>query len=228
MTVKSGQRNLTCWTIGVWLLVGMVGSCTHREEPPVSLHQIVAKSRYDSLSAQPSTPNDDTIALTHLLSLEQLRQHAIQWDSVLNNEQLTFLDRFNPMQSHKIIYYVENKEVHYFEWSFSDSLKTATAFLNWMNCFGKNCQTVALYQEVPLQKSATLIMQNRTQIIVVQTEVLSIAELLKWKNAHIHNTTTDWQTIITQPRNGKTRWSKIENGQEQEMVNNNNKNTPND
>ena len=142
----------------------------------------------------------------------------ITWDSVSINEDLTIPERFSPLSTEKFDYWLDGKAVHYNRWTFKDSTKTMAAFLNWMNCFGKDCNMIELKKSANMQRNALLILQNDTSIVQLQSAEIGINELKKWKKFYFKDETSKWFFIITQNKAGKAVWSSYKNKKELDIT----------
>jgi len=200
-------NNKCTYFIGVLFII--LTSCVEKKTNSVHLHDIVTKSQYDSIALSLSAKKNevDSIDLS-FLPLSEIKSYNINWDSICYINTRHFLDRFTTTDSKKIKYSFGNKSVSVSEWVFDDSTTTMSVFLNWMNCFGQHCQIVQLYKEENIQSNALLILQNNDKIIEIQTKDALFSELQKWVKIYTDNKQQKWNFIISQRKNGLSKWDK--------------------
>lgn len=197
-------------------IVSMLISCSEKEEVPVDLEEIMPKSQYDSVKRTDSLP-EKTVLVPSIMSLNP-KSVQLTWDSVSIREDLTFPERFSPVSTEKLTYWIAGKAIEYNRWSFPDSIKTMKTFLNWMNCYGGKCLMIELRGNKNIQRNTLLVLQNDTSIIQIQSSGAGLNELNKWKKLYFSPEEAQWNYIITQPRGGKAIWSKFENKEEIEFI----------
>src|SRR5690606_25646727 len=118
-------------------IVYLVASCNSTESETTSLEEIMPTSKYD----QEQKTDTEVPIISFKPSIEEslLKEAKITWDSIKINEDLTVVERFNPIATEKFVYWTDGNELNYYRWSFKDSTKSMRAFLNWMNCYGERC-----------------------------------------------------------------------------------------
>lgn len=198
------------------VLLVLAFSCKQTSDEVIDLNDVVQKAAYDTLQRK-----DTTVELTTFipaLDQELLEESAIRWDSVTQHDQPALLERFTPLETEKFNYYVGDNLVEYSRWTFSDSVKTMKAFMNWMNCFGTQCTMVELRQNKNIQRSPLLIMQNDTSIVLIESPRLSVNELQKWKKMYLAIDDIKWNFIVIQPKANIAKWSYFVDGEEKEFV----------
>jgi len=194
----------------VILLGSILIACQQKENKTVHLSDIVPKAKHDSiLSSLSDQQNEQKNIDLSFLPLTELKTYSISWDSIYYIDSQYFLDRFSTVETKKVAYLFDNKEFFVFQWTFSDSLKTMTAFLNWMNCFGEHCKTVELYKEENIQQNALFIAIGNSKIIEIQTASAKYSELGKWKKLYENDETQKWNIFIKQRKNEKTEWKTV-------------------
>lgn len=187
-------------------------SCSQKEEK-ISMDEIMPKSNYDKQDK--IIVEDKIISFQPEIDKNSLEAASIIWDSVAINEDLTNPERFSPLKTEKFDYFIEGKTVNYNRWTFKDSTKSISAFLNWMNCYGDNCTMVELRKKANIQRNEVLILQNDTCMIQIQSNMMGINELKKWKKMYLSIDKGKWNFIIIQNKGSKAQWSnfrdKVEN-----------------
>lgn len=116
-------------------------------------------------------------------------------------------DRFNAKSNLKLCWKMKNDSVSFLHWSFKDSIRTNTAFYNWLDCFGAKCKSIRVGEQVNFQKRNMLIMVNDNNMIFIDSDKKIEAEL--WiQLLKDQKMGENWKFIIVQPRKGKANWSK--------------------
>jgi hypothetical protein len=194
----------------------LLSACSGNDDDTIDIKEIMPVSHYDKAEKK----DTNSIVASFIPSVVALDLHTekIIWDSVRVNEELTVPERFSPKNTEKFTYWIGENPVEYYRWSFSDSLKTMKAFLNWMNCYGEKCLMIELRKNTNIQRNTVLILQNDTSIVQIQSASVGLNELKKWKKLYFTPKGIKWNYILIQPRAGKAIWSKFENEEEVEFV----------
>lgn len=190
-------------------------ACTGNKDETVDLEEIMPISNFDKEEKKDSIPQEKVFQPS--LDLKEVELAGITWDSIATNEVLTVPERFNPTRIEKFTYYTGGSAVNFNSWSFKDSIKSFKTFLNWMNCYGDRCSMIELRVPVNMQRNALLIMQADTCIIQVQTTIVGINELKKWKKFYTSIKNVKWNYIILQPKGGKSSWTAYRDDKEIEL-----------
>lgn len=137
------------------------------------------------------------------------------------HKKIHVLDRFGYSQQTKLDFLGKNKvqsgntalvtpvaSVYYY--TFSDSVKTKSAFYNWLDCYGKDCNEVKLNQDVELFKSEPMLtLIYDTTIVAV--EYLCEHQKNNWKSFEDSLTArfgSDYKYRIEVGCGGPLRWKK--------------------
>ncbi len=117
-----------------------------------------------------------------------------------------FIARFGPKKSYYFTAYSGKDSLQFSEFNFKDSVKTKTAFFNWLDRFGDKEITLHMGEEAKVSKQNLLILVNDTSIYIFQgsikvktDQIILRPEFLKKK----------WRYIIEQPARMKTKWFSI-------------------
>lgn len=120
-----------------------------------------------------------------------------------------FPDRFAPKNKFKLK--LNSQETGYFigQWTYPDSLKTMNAFFNWIDCFGKDCQSFKFGQEVNMQNEGMLLFVNDTSITYVSTSLNP--NLKNWQRYFEKQYDIDqWDIVVWQQSRKKAVWMKYD------------------
>lgn len=114
-------------------------------------------------------------------------------------------DRFGSLTNQKFYWTAPDDSIVFLDWKFKDSLKTSTAFYNWLDCYGKNCRSIKVGEKVSFQKRSILLFVNDIHIILIDSEKKINQEL--WLKLFKDNGFGEnWKYIISQPKKGKAKW----------------------
>lgn len=183
-------------------------SCTTKKEETVSFDELTESSKqyqegqekepytkikispYDSLSA---------IARSFIDSLH------LNHSSISVKDTNCFPDRFGAMETEKWISKTEYDSLVFFRWKFKDSTRTLNAFYNWLDCYGKNCKSIRVGDEVSFSKRAILLLLEDQHLIFIESDkkidpafYVAVLDALHYKKA--------WKFIINQSPRKKAKW----------------------
>lgn len=184
-------------------------SCNPGKEEVVSFDDISSGSKkdYDKDSISKITKvglyADSLSDLSKNLidSLEFDRKLIFPLDSVL------FSDRFGAKKTEKWYLKTEKDSLVFFHWEFKDSIKTLNTFYNWIDCYGKNCKSIHVGDEVAFSKRATLFLIQDKHFFFIESNqkidferMLEVFDNSKWNKK--------WKHIIYQAPKKKAKWFK--------------------
>ncbi|MEX1191447.1 MAG: hypothetical protein WED10_01360 [Brumimicrobium sp.] len=89
-------------------------------------------------------------------------------------------------------------------WEFEDSLHTVNAFYNWMDCFGKNCESITLGETKILSEDAFELFIDDISIIYI-TSNQTISHRL-WSSVFKPKSGSTWNYNLLQQPNRKVNW----------------------
>ncbi len=119
-----------------------------------------------------------------------------------------FPDRFNAKFTQKMYWKTEKDSVCFEDWEFKDSLKTLTAFYNWLDCFGASCKTIKVGDKVRIHHRNILLLVNEKHILLIDSNLKIDQE--KWlKILKDQSFGENWKFIVSQPKKGKASWSSL-------------------
>lgn len=82
---------------------------------------------------------------------------GVSRQSVYVPDSLLFPDRFFCISKEKWFGAIDGTEVLISVWTYNDSLETKNALFNWLDCFGKRCSVLQLYEERKISSESFLI-----------------------------------------------------------------------
>lgn len=91
----------------------------------------------------------------------------LQKESIFYPDSVMFLDRFTFQKKEK--WFGKSNEITQLVgvWSYKDSLEMKNALFNWLDCFGKTCNTLQLFDEKRMNNQNFLIFTTERKIIYV-------------------------------------------------------------
>jgi hypothetical protein len=197
-------------------------SCTnHQKEETVDLSEITSSSeRYKEGKAENKKKKSKEIRFTDTLDIrfKGLIDSLEINDSLIEKlTNVSFPDRFGAKSVTKFYWKQKNDSLNFFDWEFTDSLKTENAFYNWMDCFGDNCKSIKIGDKIKIQKRTLLMLVNEKHLLVVDTD--SKLDCEKWISLlKSQQFGEEWKYIVYQPKKGKSVWMNYKNEELKELT----------
>lgn len=120
-----------------------------------------------------------------------------------------FPDRFMPKNKCKLNLRASESSTFYGQWMYPDSLKTMNAFFNWLDCFGPECSSYKIGEEVNMQKDGFIFFINDTLITYFSSSTK--LELNNWQQYLEKFYGIDqWDVVIWQQPRKKAVWMKYD------------------
>ena len=186
------------------LLIISFESCKDRKEEIIDLNDIIAESdRYKE------GENENAVAEVELDStsviLNDFKVNGINAISLSYLDDNLFPDRFGPELSYKYQLNFEVDKVKFYNWNYSDSVKTVNAFFNWIDNFGKRKKSIYVGEEKNFQKDPLLFLIGDTSLIFIEAKNklskkiwIDYFEKIGFKG--------DWNYVVTQSKWGRAKW----------------------
>lgn len=154
-------------------------------------------------------------------SLDQVEIALNQTEEVLVQlyPEVSF-DEENPLRDREMLFIpnrlgYKNKEetfftkdsipYHFIAWEFEDSLKTVNAFYNWLDCFGHDCRSLRIEDEVNASKEAFVIWVSDSKITYIASN--KYVKRKAWESVFFNDLNNEWNFIIQQGPRGKMKWT---------------------
>jgi hypothetical protein len=186
-------------------------SCGEKKEELIDLNGITPKS--EKYKDRDSSRSENQIELTFGDTLKSCYKGIfdslhVQLDSVHLLDVVQLPDRFGAKFTNKMYWKTQTDSVCLVHWEFKDSLKTTTAFYNWLDCFGKTCKTVKVGDKVKIHPRNILLLVNEKHILVVDSNLKINQE--KWIKMLIDQKLGEtWKFVVSQPKKGKASWMQL-------------------
>ncbi|MFA7272786.1 MAG: hypothetical protein WC044_02905 [Crocinitomicaceae bacterium] len=153
-------------------LILILLSCKDQaNEKPLSMEDIVAHSdKYK----ENDTPVKESKTFFFYDSLSPIAQRIVDTlslmkESILLSDSLLPPDRFLFSSKEKWTGRSQESTILISQWKYKDSLQTKNAFFNWLDCFGKSCASLRLFEEKKLSKESFLFFILERRMIYVST-----------------------------------------------------------
>lgn len=142
----------------------ILAGCKEEQQPEViSFEELVGDN-------QPAADNIDTAQVQpreDLTAFSKFTRSMLGLYDTFPHKKIHTLDRFGYAGQNKLDFLGKNK-VNYgksslvtpvasvYHYTFSDSVKTKSAFYNWLDCYGKDCNEVRLMQDIDAIKTSPM------------------------------------------------------------------------
>ena len=116
-----------------------------------------------------------------------------------------FTDRFEHIESDKLLITVDTDSILFKTWTYADSLSTMNAFYNLLDCFGPDCELIDLFSNEYSEKKYNLVLVSNEQIHWIHSK--NNQSLLSWTN-YLKRAypTPSFHYIMEQRKNKKVEW----------------------
>lgn len=95
-------------------------------------------------------------------------------------------------------------------YTYNDSIEMKNAFFNWLDCNGKNCESIKLYDEKKIESTNLLVICTSKSIDIVRGN--QIFNPKEWVNfVRFSRKNEDFKFIIFQKKNQKAKWFEFKN-----------------
>lgn len=187
----------------VLLIISFEG-CKDRKEEVIDLNDIIAESdRYKEGESEEDIVKVELDSASVILNA--FKANGINAISLSFLEDNLFPDRFGPEASYKYQLYFDADTVKFYNWNYSDSVKTVNAFFNWIDNFGKRKKSIFVGEEKNFQKDPLLFFIGDTSLIFIEAK----NKLFKknWIDYFEKNGFKgDWNYVVTQTKWGRAKW----------------------
>lgn len=149
----------------LFLSILMLFGCSDStEDILLSEQDLVPNSTYEIKNSDSSSVTNKAEKSGQVLSyLEQFQDsiHTIR----IENEPTYFPDRLSFLK--KEHFYVNYNQFHteFSIWEFEDSLTTANALFNWLDCFGNECYEIGVGNQIKVSNNSIFIMMSNYHLI---------------------------------------------------------------
>ena len=126
------------------------------------------------------------------------------------NPEKTFIQRFPYKNATNLLLESKKNLVKYLQINFSDSNAMKNAFFNFLDCYGKDCKSIELFQKVKFSKTFFMLLASTKSIHIIESEFNQNPK--KWINLHRYSNKKDpIKFIIVQQKQQKAKWFSYSN-----------------
>jgi len=179
----------------------LLASCTSEKNNELkNMDDITPKASSTKKNLLPALTSKDSSLISYFSSFK-----AWEIDSVNELDSKFVPDRFSPIKSKKIIIYSSSDSTHFLSWKYKDSIDTKRSFYNFLDCVEKPCRPIQLFEEKKITSTNIVIFKDETTIICLKSsKKINVKDWLVFFN--LNKTSTGFDIIIEQVKNGKTKW----------------------
>lgn len=161
--------------IGSVLLI----ACTERKQSEsISIEDFLPQSKRDTMKVEEDIA-EDTLPPSPLIDfLTEVDSTFFLLDVEEENH---FPDRLGYTEKEYLSFSSGKTAYSLVIWEFTDSLKTVSAFYNWLDCFGENCESIRVGEETSISKSKSLAVWVSTEKIVYINAKKKSIQYHQWK-----------------------------------------------
>lgn len=183
------------------LVVPFFFSCEEEKKKVLDINDILPKAskNYNEESTQ-KTVDSIQIQLTKFLTAK------IPLDSLHFIDKKEFPDRFGAISSEKYRLFNSDSLVLYQKWTYQDSAKTMNAFYNWIDCFGKRCDSYKIGESTRIGTTPKLIVVGDTTLLMIEGQKINLNQ---WEDFLKEKGFKNWHYWIEQKPYQKAEWFEV-------------------
>jgi hypothetical protein len=131
-------------------------------------------------------------------------------DSVKEISKSLLPDRFNPIKKIKETLYFQKDSLLFCEWKYKDTNNLKQALYNLMDCFENPCKPIKMFESANISKSNFSILCSEKSLILIKSSTeIKTKEWLTF--LEVEKGYKSFNIIISQLKNGKTKWFSSKN-----------------
>ncbi len=179
----------------------LLTSCTSKKNKELkNMDDITPKASYTKKNSSTIVTSKDSSLISYFSSF-----NSWQIDSVNELDSKFVPDRFSPIKSKKLIIYSSSDSTQFLSWKYKDSIDAKRSFYNFLDCVEKPCRPIQLFEEKKIASSNMVIFKDeKTLICLKSSKRINVKDWLVFFN--LNKTSTGFDIIIEQVKNGKTKW----------------------
>ena len=126
------------------------------------------------------------------------------------NTEKPFIERFPNKKIFNFILESKNSEVKHLQIDYLDSNAMKNAFFNFLDCYGKDCKSIELFQKVKFSKTFFMLLASTKSIHIIESEFNQNPK--KWINLlRYSNNKAPLKFIIVQQKQQRAKWFNYSN-----------------
>ena len=156
------------------------------------------------------TPNKEKDTLIVLFDRYNQDSVNLEITKISPNLEKTFIERFPNKKIFNFILESKNSEVKHLQIDYLDSNSMKNAFFNFLDCYGKDCKSIELFQKVKFSKTFFMLLASTKSIHIIESEFNQNPK--KWINLlRLSNNKDPIKFIIVQQKQKKAKWFSYSN-----------------
>ncbi len=193
----------------IYLQVFIFFSCSNEtKNDKLDLEDIRPNANYDS------TKNDKTGIDSNEIFLQEyvLDSIDLKISRLLSQNNTSFLNRFpSKMNALRTLFLSDTTlQIQHEFYEYVDSNQMKNAFFNWLDCNGKDCRSIKLYEETKLESDNMLLIATVQSIDIFRSKSSFKPE--DWINfVRLSKKTNVFKFILFQRKNRKVQWFDFKN-----------------
>jgi hypothetical protein len=178
----------------------ILGCGSNTNDKKVKLHN---KKKY--YKHEKPTPNKEKDTLIVLFDRYNQDSVNLEITKISPNLEKTFIERFPNKKIFNFILESKNSTVKHLQIDYLDSNSMKNAFFNFLDCYGKDCKSIELFQKVKFSKNFFVLLASTKSIHIIESEFNQNPK--KWINLLRYSNKKDpIKFIIIQKKQQKAKW----------------------
>jgi hypothetical protein len=173
------------------------------QDKTIDLEQIRPKSDFKAEKKKESVLDSNEI----FLRIYKNDSVDLEFTKLCVNQNPTFLSRFPNTNSGSRTLFLSDTTIkiqHEF-YDYLDSNQMKNAFFNWLDCNGKDCRSIKLFEEIKIENTNLIVITTSKSIDIIRSE--SNLNLDNWvKFVRFSKKNRDFKYILFQKKNQKSKW----------------------
>ena len=183
----------------------ILGCDSNTNDKKVKLH--IKKKYYKHEKPSPNKEVDTLIVLFDLYNQDSV---DLKISKISPNLEKTFIERFPNKKIFNFILESKNSEVKHLQIDYLDSNSMKNAFFNFLDCYGKDCKSIELFQKVKFSKTFFMLLASTKSIHIIESEFNQNPK--KWINLLRYSNKKDpIKFIIVQQKQQRAKWFNYSN-----------------
>ena len=183
----------------------ILGCGSNTNDKKVKLHN---KKKY--YKHEKPTPNKEKDTLIVLFDRYNQDSVNLEITKISPNLEKTFIERFPNKKIFNFILESKNSTVKHLQIDYLDSNSMKNAFFNFLDCYGKDCKSIELFQKVKFSKTFFMLLASTKSIHIIESEFNQNPK--KWINLLRYSNKKDpLKFIIVQQKQQKAKWFNYSN-----------------
>ena len=183
----------------------ILGCDSNTNDKKVKLH--IKKKYYKHKKPNPNKEVDTLIVLFDLYNQDSV---DLKISKISPNLEKTFIERFPNKKIFNFILESKNSEVKHLQIDYLDSNSMKNAFFNFLDCYGKDCKSIELFQKVKFSKTFFMLITTTKSIHIIESD--NNLNSSDWINCVRFSKIADpIKFIIIQKKQQKAKWFSYSN-----------------